>query len=398
MRLSIIFTEYLHYHVARCQALWQTATSQGHQVHLWSLRAAAPELPASGYHEQLRDKVKLIAPSASLQPNSHEAARMTYRCADEVRPDAILIPGYATRYARALLRWCHHHGAGAVLMSESRAADFARQRWRESLKGVLVRQFDAALVGGQPHQRYLEGLGMPAQAIFDRYDVVDNAYWSTQTDRARQEAATWRARLGLTTPYFMTANRFVEKKNLRRLVGAYARYRAAVAQPWSLVLAGSGPLEAEIRQAVAAHGLEDSVLLPGYLPTEQLVPYFALAEAFIHPSHHAEQWGLVVNEAMAAALPVLVSKTVGCVEDLLLPQVTGFTFDPFSEAAMADAMMLLSALSAAERARMGRRGREHISAFSPQTFAENALAAAEMARARQANRGRPAAWPSLLWW
>ena len=92
---------------------------------------------------------------------------------------------------------------------------------------------------------------------------------------------------------------------LFRLLQAYARYREqARGQSWSLVLLGDGPLKPEIKKMVAHLNLESCVHLPGFKQYHELPAYFGLAGAFVHAST-TQQWGLVVNEAMAASLPVL---------------------------------------------------------------------------------------------
>jgi glycosyltransferase involved in cell wall biosynthesis len=153
------------------------------------------------------------------------------------------------------------------------------------------------------------------------------------------------------------------------------------------VLVGDGPLRGELEAQVARLGLDSAVQFPGFRQYDELPPYYGLAEAFILPSTH-EQWGLVVNEAMAAGLPVLVSERCGCTPDLVAEGENGTTFDPYDAAAIAEALRALPDDEEKRRA-MGRDSRERIRAWTPETFARNLGAAAERARAA----GRP----SLGW-
>ena len=89
-------------------------------------------------------------------------------------------------------------------------------------------------------------------------------------------------------------------------IGFMDRFRR---NPWDLVICGSGRLEEKLKQASSK--LPDVHFL-GYKQAEELSSYYGLARTFIHASSHFEQWGLVVNEAMAAGLPVLVSRVCGC--------------------------------------------------------------------------------------
>src|SRR5206468_501416 len=97
----------------------------------------------------------------------------------------------------------------------------------------------------------------------------------------------------------------------------YARYRMAAGPgAWSLVVLGDGVLRGDLEQLRTELNLGDHVLFPGFKQYDELPAYYGLATAFIHASM-VEPWGLVVNEAMAAGLPVLVSARCGCAWDLV---------------------------------------------------------------------------------
>ncbi|MGD0497915.1 MAG: glycosyltransferase [Bryobacteraceae bacterium] len=286
---------------------------------------------------------------------------------DGIQPRAVAIPGWYEPFALAALRWCGEAGVPAVLMSESQDGDDKRS-WRgEAMKRRLVSLFSAALVGGTQHAAYLRQLGMAEDRIFLGYDVVDNSHFARGAEAARADAAGSRQRLGLPESYFLASSRFVEKKNLLRLVAAFARFRALAPQtPWKLVLLGDGPLRREIPALADKLSLGDSLLLPGFVQYEQLPGYYGLAAAFVHAST-VEQWGLVVNEAMAAGLPVLVSKRCGCSADLVREGVNGFTFDPLDEEALAS-LLLQAASRGDDRLRMGEASRRAIAEWPPERF------------------------------
>jgi len=67
--------------------------------------------------------------------------------------------------------------------------------------------------------------------------------------------------------------------------------------------------------------------MPGFKQKEELPKYLAVSDVFVLPSV-SEGWGLVVNEAMAAGLPILISKKCGCSQELVEDGKNGFSFDP----------------------------------------------------------------------
>ena len=147
---------------------------------------------------------------------------------------------------------------------------------------------------------------------------------------------------------------------------------------WHLVVLGDGTLRGELEQRVAALGLGTRVLMPGFKQYPDLPLYYGLAQAFILAST-TEQWGLVVNEAMASGLPVLVSERCGCAHDLVQPGVNGYTFDPRDVSALTGVMVRL-AENEDERRAMGEASANLIEAWSPDVFAGNLIELAEMVK------------------
>jgi glycosyltransferase involved in cell wall biosynthesis len=287
---------------------------------------------------------------------------------EELQPTAVAINGWSAPEARAALRWCRSRKRTAILMSESQQSDSVRWKPLEWLKRAVVRQFDSALVGGRSHARYLEALGMSGDRIAYGYDVVDNRHFEQGALRARSDAAEVRRRMSLPERYFLASARFIEKKNLPFLVDAFARCHADAGENDShLVVLGDGPERTAIEARIRAAGLHGRVHLPGFIQYGELPHYYGLAEAFVLPSL-VEPWGLVVNEAMAAAIPVLVSRACGAAE-LVIEGENGFTFDPHDAGALARFIGTLER-DAGLRRKMGDEGHRLISRHGPPEFGD----------------------------
>ncbi len=299
---------------------------------------------------------------------------------DEAAPAAALVPGWSDPASLGMLRYCRRRSIPSVMMSDSTEGDSRRVWWREEIKRRVVSQADAMLVAGSRHVVYAERLGMPRSRITTGYDVVDNEFFCAGAERARQQPAVARARLGLPDRYLLTCSRFVEKKNHLRMISAYADYRRTTqTPPLSLVMLGDGPLRERCARLIAELGLTGHVHLPGFRQYEELPGYYGLAAAFVHPST-VDQWGLVVNEAAAAGLPLIVSETCGCAPDLVRESENGWTFDPTDSVELAGKLAKLGALSDAERRRMGERSLELIRDWAPNRFVQGATEAIGIAR------------------
>src|SRR6185369_3877323 len=306
-------------------------------------------------------------------------------------PDCVFIPGWSRRYSIASLRWCFTHGIPAVLMSETTEHDAPRFRWKEWIKRRIITGYSAALVGGSLHAEYLVGLGMPRDRILQGYDAVDNDYFQRTAAAARAQSARFRQEFRLPAKYFLASARFIEKKNLCCLVEAYGKYREASAEAawsgrktgetevWSLVLLGDGHLRPALHRLVCQLRLEPFVILPGFKQYSELPVYYGLANAFVQAST-SEPWGLVVNEAMASGLPVLVSNRCGCAPDLVCEGRNGFTFGPGNCGQIAELMLRFSEPSF-PLSRFGKTSIEIISNWGLDRFSRALLAAARKATA-----------------
>ena len=201
--------------------------------------------------------------------------------------------------------------------------------------------------------------------------------------------------------YFLASARFIAKKNLFTLLRAYAVYRkreSLVTGPsslWSLVLLGDGPLKSELRDLISDLDLQDCVLLPGFQQYGELPRYYAGANAFVHAST-TEQWGLVVNEAMASGLPLIVSNRCGCAPDLVREGVNGFAFDPTDQEQLSDCLHRMASLSCEERERFGAASVEIVSRFGVERFADGLLRAVQLA-VRLPRKNATLLQRSLLW-
>lgn len=306
-----------------------------------------------------------------------EVIRRVKDALSELRPQVVAIPGWDAPASLSALRWCLDTCTPTILMSDSQEHDVKRVKWKEMIKGRIVRLHSAGFVGGKPHIAYLKTLGMPESNIVTGVDVVDNDYFAAGADSARNNASAIRLQLSLPEHYFLISCRFVQKKNLFTVLKAYARYRKSVNNAWGLVLLGDGPLKTEICNLREELDLVDSVLMPGFKQYTDLPAYYGLAGAFILAST-TEQWGLVVNEAMASGLPVIVSSNCGCVSDLIRLGQNGYIFDPYDINELSRLFSLVSGAEC-ERKELGINSRLIINKWGLATSAKNMCRAAEMA-------------------
>lgn len=383
-----------HYHHVRFQALARLYQSSPIDVLELFNRGSVAAFNRGVTGDEHYRRHTVLPEEASGSVSSPFIRDHLRRQLDVTSPAAICVSGWSAPEGLAALEWCLDRRVPGILMSESQAGDYRRHPLKEAVKRRLVRLGSAGLVGGTRHADYLAALGMPRHRIFPGYDVVDNDHFAQGAEAARREPAA-RSRLQLPRHFFLASARFVPKKNLPRLLEAFSRYRSLATQPWDLVLLGDGPLQGEVRSTIARLGLETAVSLRGFKQYIELPSYYGLAVAFVHPST-TEQWGLVVNEAMAAGLPVLVSDRCGCAPDLVQDGRNGFSFDPYDTEELARLMLRLTGMSETQRADMGKASLEIIGRWTPETFATNLMKAVEVALS--APRPKASAVDKALLW
>lgn len=362
--VAVLWLNYGPYHVARAKALAQRQEFDCHFVELTGTEETHPWAPLASPPE-----FKLLTLSRHGLP-SRRAAQIVAHELSRLNPDIVVSSGYGLKEMRAAARWARRQGKASILTFETTRHDRSRYWGKEWLKSLFVRRYyDAAFVGGSLHRAYIEELGMPKTRIFEPYDVVDNNYFESSAANIRSSGNNERRRLNLPARYFLYVGRYAREKNLLRLLRAYGIYRSRCPNGWALVLVGDGPENGLLRQLASELCLSD-VVWASFKQIDELPAHYALANCFILPST-SEPWGLVVNEAMACGLPVLVSNRCGCAPDLVRANENGFLFDPHRVDEIAELLHKVSLLSELQLRQMGMSSRSIISRYTPETFARN---------------------------
>ncbi|MFN2195364.1 MAG: glycosyltransferase family 4 protein [Anaerolineales bacterium] len=382
--IVLIHPALTHYHYPRLQALGQAAREMGIQVTSLVLAGAMQAYPwqTEGRLETFHNLT--LFPDRSLEsiPGSELWAALQPRLAN-LQPEVVFFYGYSLGILRQGKLWCDQHKTATVLISDSNIFDKPRARIFEFLKSIFVRRYDAAFVGGASSSDYLQHLGLPPERIVAGYDVIDVAMFSHHAAQSRQHLSDMKRARSLPPNYFLVVARLIPEKNLPGLLSAYAAYHAqtsAEQEPWDLVLCGDGPEAPSLRTQLAnfSPAVRSKVHLHGYIRQPELIDFFAAAGCLVLPSL-SESWGLVVNEALACSLPVLVSSQAGCARDLVQDGQNGWTFDPHDLDALSELLGRMARLPPAARAGLGQHSREIISAWGLDRFAAGALDSARLA-------------------
>src|SRR5262249_31053857 len=196
---------------------------------------------------------------------------------------------------------------------------------RRPVMGALYRLCDRLLAIGSANAAFYRAIGVSKDKIFlVPYSVDNERFVRSATLDARQRLDI-RERFGVPAdrPVVLYAAKFIPRKRPGDLLEAVRRLNSNTDRRFTVLMVGSGELEHQLRAFCAEHAL-DNVVFTGFVNQLELPALYGASDVFVLPSEH-EPWGLAVNEAMCASLPIVVSRELGCVADLVHDGVNGYT-------------------------------------------------------------------------
>lgn len=332
--VGVLFTQFAPYHVDRCAALARRLAGGSEVLAVEVATASATYAwPPSGEVGGAR-KLTLFPGEDYEALSRWRRFRAQFVALRRCRWVLIGI-GYDQPDVIALAFALRLVGVRPVLLTESKFDDRPRRHWLEGLKRLILAPYVAALVGGRRQAEYVRYLGFERRPVLPGYDGVGLA----RVRGSRPGALDGRP---FAERPFVFVGRFVAKKGLDVLLPAYAGYKAlAGGEARPLVLAGGGELEREVQAQIAALGLEADVTVTGFLKPEDVADRLSQALALVLPSRE-EQWGLVVNEAIAFSLPAIVSEAVGARDALVRNGINGFVVETGCVDSLAQALLAMA--------------------------------------------------------
>jgi glycosyltransferase involved in cell wall biosynthesis len=303
------------------------------------------------------------------------------RALGESRPDVVVVSGWSTFAAQAAIAWSRLHGVPYVLVVESHDED-ARPAWRRAVKGAVVppvvKGASGVLVTGTLARRSMLDRGADPEVIRVFANTIDVGAFGERADELAPRRSELREELGAGEDdvVVLSVGRLAPEKGM----GALVRAVAAASDPrLLLVLAGDG----EERDALESLGAElgARLVLVGDRPWQEISELYVAADVFALLSR-SEPWGVVVNEAAASGLPLVLSDAVGAAYDLLREGENGYLVAAEDIPATVDALRHLAA-DAALRISFGARSRDIARDWGYGPSVESFVAAVRHAVARR---------------
>jgi glycosyltransferase involved in cell wall biosynthesis len=317
---------------------------------------------------------------AGLVHHDYPVTPGIFRALRDSRPDVVVVSGWSTFAAQAAIVWCRRRGVPYVPLVESHDLG-PRSAWRRTVKGAVVprvlRGAAGALALGTAAREALVARGAPRERVRIFANTIDVRAWEERRRALGPRRSELRSELGAGNDdvVVLSVARLGTEKGLDTLVHGVAD---AGDPSLLLVLVGDGPLRGRIESLARELGVR--IQLTGDLPGERTAEMYAAADVFALLSTR-ETWGVVVNEAAASGLPLVLSDRVGAAYDLLHDAENGFLVAAGDVPAAAAAFARLAG-DPALRARAGERSRELVRAWGYEPSVEAFVAAVRDAAIR----------------
>lgn len=242
------------------------------------------------------------------------------------RPDAVLVNGWVVKTCLQTLWACRRLGIPCIVRGE---ANMLRPRawWKHCIHDLLLPHYSAYLAIGSASRDFYRFHRRPDERIFLAPYAIDNDLFSSQAAARCPARNGLRAEFGIPAEAcaFLFVGKLEEKKHPLDLLHAMAGLFGEECRRAHVLVAGDGELMSDCKEFAVANSLP--VTFTGFVNQSRLPDVYAAADVMVLPSDAGETWGLVVNEAMASGRPAIVSRSVGCCQDLIVEDETGYAFD-----------------------------------------------------------------------
>ena len=338
-RVAFVHTHPIQYFAPFYAYLNRTDDLQGVPIYLTAHGVDRPEIDP-GFGQAIKWDVDLLTGTDPIFVNGARERTSAVNATRLLAPsliniirrgnfDALVLAGHRTRANYVAFLAARSAGIPIFIRGDTHAG-LARWTRRNVLRDLIIpriyRRFDGALAIGNRNAEFYRLLGMPEERITIMPFAVDNERLITASTLAPDERSALRARYGIGPK--RVAITFVSKLQRRKRADTLIRAAALLATegfPIDLIIAGSGEHETELRALARAYS-NLKVLFPGFINQAEIPRLLGASDVFVLPSQD-EPWGLIVNEAMCAGLPIVISKELGCMPDLLIDGVNGRCFD-----------------------------------------------------------------------
>lgn len=243
-----------------------------------------------------------------------------------------------------------------------------RHAFKDAVKRYMFRRVDATMGSGEESREFAIRCGARPDRAMRLPHVIDLEHYQRALAIPEQEKAALRNKIGLQGVTFVYVGRLWWGKGLGYLLDAFKAAQNKDNVEMSLLILGDGPEESLLKEKCLNDGIEN-VFFEGFIQKEAMPAYYAVADAMVFPTL-GDPYGLVLDEAMAAGMPLISTNAAGDVIDRIDDGINGYIVPAKNAEALAQRMHEV-ALNAELRMEMGAKSAAKIEGKNPKKWAEN---------------------------
>jgi len=349
LKIAIINNDFRVYWKDRLNYLHQFLANQNSSFHAIEIFGKGSPYSFDSYDNEEKWWICLFPQNSAGELSKEDIKKRIFSALDEINPDVVIASSIVFFSGALGLRWAKKNKKKFIMFDDAKPSQFKRNFLVQWVKNLITKQADFLwLPSGEYDNEYAETLNKKVP-FFYGYNCVNNDFFKVSSKR------------DFNNNKIICVGRLVPIKNIDKLLRSWQQIELKGID-WTLSIIGKGPDHETLINLSTSLKLKNVEFL-GTVNNNDIPAYYYDSDAFILPSL-SETWGLVVNEAMAAGLPILISNKVNACHTLLQEGANGFSFDPFDENAITEAILKYINLDIVFKKKMSAKSLEIIGEMS----------------------------------
>ena len=240
--------------------------------------------------------------------------------------DKVIILGWNNIFYLKVFFWSLYYSSKIIIRSENnlyKKQNLIIKILKEVLFRIFFKTINSFISIGSLNKQFYEHYGVKKDKIFNAPYSVDEKFFKKIKIKIKIKNR-WKKNNNVhpKSKIFLFIGKLIKRKKVLDLIKV-AQEKKLHHRAYLLVV-GDGPLKKKLLKIISDLNL-DNINILGFKNQKELKFYYSLADTLILPSDY-ETWGLVINEAMSAGLPCIVTDTCGAAKDMIVQYKTGFTY------------------------------------------------------------------------
>ncbi len=243
------------------------------------------------------------------------------------KPLLVIISGFSLQTLITMF-YAHLRRKPYIIWSEATShSERNRSLLRVIFRKLLMKKAMSFIAVSTDAKEYFQRLGASPKQIFIALQTTDVDGFCTKCNLFRKNKEIYKEKLGLKgTKIILYSGQLIKRKGVIYLLRAFLKVSKKYSN-LAVLIVGDGPKLNDLKLFCMKHHISDRVIFTGFVQPQWLPKYYAISDLYVFPSL-CDTFGVVINEAIAAGLPIVCSKYAGAARDLVKDGGNGYIINP----------------------------------------------------------------------